>query len=130
MTFGADVIAGFPTETDAHFENSVKLVEECDLTWLHVFPYSAREGTPAAKMPAVAGSTIKARAKHLRGVGDAAVAKHLSKQIGQVHNILMEKPKMGRTEQFTEVRFASDRAEGRIVTARIRGAEGRVLIAD
>ncbi len=130
MTFGADIIAGFPTETDAHFANSVKLVEECDLTWLHVFPYSAREGTPAAKMPAVDGSMIKARAKRLRGVGDAAVAKHLSKQIGQVHNILMEKPKMGRTEQFTEVRFASDRAEGRIVTARIRGAEGRVLIAD
>lgn len=130
MTFGADIIAGFPTETDAHFANSVKLVEDCDLTWLHVFPYSAREGTPAARMPAVDGGTIKARAKQLRGVGEAAVAAHLSKQIGQVHSILMESSNMGRTEQFTEVHFASDQPEGHIIAARIMGAEGRALIAE
>lgn len=129
MTFGADIIAGFPTETDAHFENSVALVRECDLTWLHVFPYSAREGTPAAKMPAVDGPTVKARAKRLRGVGEAAVAKHLSKQIGQKHNILMEHAKMGRTEQFTEVVFDSEQCEGDIVSAHITGQAGRQLLA-
>lgn len=128
MTFGADIIAGFPTETDAHFENSVKLVEECDLTWLHVFPYSAREGTPAAKMPAVDGRLIKARAKRLRGVGEVAVARHLSKQIGQIHNILMEHAKMGRTEQFTEVVFDKPQVEGNIVQARIAGqSQGQLL---
>ncbi len=130
MTFGADIIAGFPTETDAHFENSVKLVGECDLTWLHVFPYSAREGTPAARMPAVDGATIKARARRLRGVGEAAVTAHLTRQIGKVHNILMERPNMGRTEQFTEVNFANAQTEGRIVTARIAAMEGRALIAE
>ncbi len=90
MTYGADIIAGFPTETDAMFENSLKLVEECDLTWLHVFPYSPRNGTPAAKMPAVNGKVIKARAAQLRNAGDAKVRAHLSKQIGMTHHILME----------------------------------------
>lgn len=129
ITFGADIIAGFPTETEAHFENSVKLVAECDLTWLHVFPYSAREGTPAAKMPAVAGPTIKTRAKRLRDVGENAVQVHLSKQIGQMHNILMESPRMGRTEQFTEVVFQTDQAEGHIVSTHITGQNGRHLLA-
>ncbi|GAB5447088.1 tRNA (N(6)-L-threonylcarbamoyladenosine(37)-C(2))-methylthiotransferase MtaB [Gymnodinialimonas sp.] len=129
ITFGADIIAGFPTETDAHFENSLKLVSECDLTWLHVFPYSAREGTPAAKMPAVDGPTIKARAKRLRAQGEKAVQAHLSKQIGQLHNILMENPKMGRTEQFTEVLFHVDQQEGRIVSKSIAGQNGRQLLA-
>src|SRR5210317_2021385 len=89
MTFGADIIAGFPTETDAHFENSLKLVTECDLTWLHVFPYSARTGTPAARMPAVEGATIKARAARLRAAGHAQVARHLRAQQGRTHEILM-----------------------------------------
>ncbi|WP_341863286.1 tRNA (N(6)-L-threonylcarbamoyladenosine(37)-C(2))-methylthiotransferase MtaB [Gymnodinialimonas sp. 57CJ19] len=129
ITFGADIIAGFPTETDAHFANSLKLVEECDLTWLHVFPYSPREGTPAARMPAVDGPTIKARAKRLRDAGEAAVTAHLNKQVGQVHRILMENPRMGRTEQFTEVRFASDQPEGQIVTAKIAGIDGNSLRA-
>ncbi|ABD53236.1 tRNA (N(6)-L-threonylcarbamoyladenosine(37)-C(2))-methylthiotransferase MtaB [Jannaschia sp. CCS1] len=128
ITFGADIIAGFPTETEAHFQNSVKLVEECDLTWLHVFPYSPREGTPAARMPAVDGPTIKARAKQLRAKGEAAVNAHLSKQIGQLHNILMESPKIGRTEQFTEVVFAEDQPEGEIVSAYITGQTDRQLL--
>ncbi|MBY6202918.1 tRNA (N(6)-L-threonylcarbamoyladenosine(37)-C(2))-methylthiotransferase MtaB [Maritalea mobilis] len=127
MTYGADIIAGFPTETEAHFENSLKLVEECGLTWLHVFPYSARQGTPAARMPQLDGATIKARAARLRQAGDAAVARHLSEQIGREHHILMENPRMGRTEQFTEVTFAVDQAEGQIVTARITGQDGRQL---
>ncbi|WP_377192081.1 tRNA (N(6)-L-threonylcarbamoyladenosine(37)-C(2))-methylthiotransferase MtaB [Ruegeria meonggei] len=122
MTFGADIIAGFPTETDAHFENSLKLVTDCNLTWLHVFPYSKREGTPAARIPQqVNGSIIKTRAARLRAAGHTQVAQHLSAQIGKSHHILMENPHMGRTEQFTEVTFATPQPEGQIVTATING---------
>ncbi|WP_371170933.1 tRNA (N(6)-L-threonylcarbamoyladenosine(37)-C(2))-methylthiotransferase MtaB [Aliiroseovarius sp. 2305UL8-7] len=118
MTFGADIIAGFPTETDAHFENNLKLVTDCDLTWLHVFPYSKREGTPAAKIPTqVNGTVIKERAARLRAAGDAQVAHHLTAQVGREHQILMENPTMGRTEQFAEVLFQSPQREGDIVTA-------------
>ena len=119
MIFGADIIAGFPTETEAHFENSVKLVDECDLTWLHVFPYSARQGTPAARMPAVDGRLIKERAAILRQKGDEKVQTHLRDQVGKVHAVLMENPNMGRTEQFTEVCFDASQQEGEIVTAQI-----------
>ncbi|WP_394198869.1 tRNA (N(6)-L-threonylcarbamoyladenosine(37)-C(2))-methylthiotransferase MtaB [Litoreibacter albidus] len=129
MTYGADIIAGFPTETDAMFENSLKLVEDCGLTWLHVFPYSARKGTPAAKMPAVNGTLIKARAARLRAAGEAQVQRHLAAQMGQSHNILMENPRMGRTEQFTETLFVTDQPVGQIVPARIIGAEGTQLRA-
>ncbi|MFT6674823.1 MAG: threonylcarbamoyladenosine tRNA methylthiotransferase MtaB [Sulfitobacter sp.] len=129
MTFGADIIAGFPTETDAMFENALRLVEECDLTWLHVFPYSARQGTPAARMPAVDGRAIKHRAARLRAAGDHRVALHLQAQLGQRHNILMESPRMGRTEQFTEVHFDADQPEGQIITARIRRLQDGQLFA-
>ncbi|MCZ4268088.1 tRNA (N(6)-L-threonylcarbamoyladenosine(37)-C(2))-methylthiotransferase MtaB [Rhodobacteraceae bacterium G21628-S1] len=130
MTFGADIIAGFPTETEAHFENSLKLVTECDLTWLHVFPYSKREGTPAAKIPSqVNGNVIKDRAARLRAKGDAQVAKHLSQQLGRQHNVLMENPNMGRTEQFTEVSFAIPQIEGALIQTRITGIQGTQLTA-
>ncbi len=129
ITFGADIIAGFPTETEAHFENSLRLVEECDLTWLHVFPYSPRPGTPAARMPQVNGPAIRERAARLRAAGAEQVARHLQGQIGQSHQILMENPRMGRTEQFTEVDFTSDQAEGQIVTATIRDQNGQRLVA-
>ncbi|MCA1285351.1 tRNA (N(6)-L-threonylcarbamoyladenosine(37)-C(2))-methylthiotransferase MtaB [Salipiger bermudensis] len=130
ITFGADIIAGFPTETEAHFENSLKLVEECSLTWLHVFPYSSRPGTPAAKIPSkVDGNTIKARAARLRAAGEAAVSRHLSAQQGVTHRILMENPTMGRTEQFTEVDLSTPQAEGAIVTATITGQHGQRLVA-
>ncbi len=130
MTFGADIIAGFPTETDAHFENSLKLVSDCDLTWLHVFPYSKREGTPAAKIPKqVNGNVIKERAARLRAAGDQQVARHLAAQVGRTHRILMENPHMGRTEQFTEVSFAAAQTEGSIVTAVITGVAGSQLTA-
>jgi len=119
MTFGADIIAGFPTETDAHFENSMRLVRDCDLTWLHVFPYSPRTGTPAARMPQVNGKTIKSRAAELRRIGQDQVTKHLSQQIGKTHHILMENPNMGRTEQFTEVHFETPQTTGAIVSADI-----------
>ncbi|MCG7520549.1 tRNA (N(6)-L-threonylcarbamoyladenosine(37)-C(2))-methylthiotransferase MtaB [Ruegeria sp. Ofav3-42] len=130
MTFGADIIAGFPTETDAHFENSLKLVTDCDLTWLHVFPYSKREGTPAARIPQqINGNVIKDRAARLRAAGKAQVAKHLTAQIGKTHHILMENPHMGRTEQFTEVTFATPQTEGQIVTATVSGKTQSQLTA-
>jgi threonylcarbamoyladenosine tRNA methylthiotransferase MtaB len=129
MTFGADIIAGFPTETEAMFQNSLKLVEDCALTWLHVFPYSPRQGPPAAKMPPVNGKDIKARAARLRTAGSDAVAKHLSAQMGKTHHILMENPRMGRTEQFTEVSFQTDQPESQIVTATITGMRDQQLIA-
>ncbi len=127
MVFGADIIAGFPTETEAAFENSLKLVAECGLTWLHVFPYSPRPGTPAARMPQVAGAAIKDRAARLRDIGAAAVAAHLATQQGKTHRILMENPRMGRTEQFTEVDFSTDQPEGAIITAQITGHAGARL---
>ncbi|WCE66964.1 tRNA (N(6)-L-threonylcarbamoyladenosine(37)-C(2))-methylthiotransferase MtaB [Sulfitobacter faviae] len=129
MTFGADIIAGFPTETEAMFENSLKLVEECDLTWLHVFPYSARPGTPAARMPAVNGAAIKERAARLRAAGERQVQRHLEAQVGRTHDVLMENPHMGRTAQFTEVSFASPQVEGEIVQAEITGISGNQLTA-
>jgi threonylcarbamoyladenosine tRNA methylthiotransferase MtaB len=129
MTFGADIIAGFPTETEAQFENSLKLVEDCHLTWLHVFPYSPRPGTPAARMPQVKGQAIKSRAARLRAAGEARVAAHLAQQIGRHHQVLMENPHMGRTEQFTEVTFTAPQPEGRVVNARITGSSGTQLTA-
>jgi threonylcarbamoyladenosine tRNA methylthiotransferase MtaB len=129
MTFGADIIAGFPTETEAAFENSLRLVEECHLTWLHVFPYSPRPGTPAAKMPQVEGRAIKDRAARLRAAGAARVAAHLAEQQGRHHAVLMENARMGRTEQFTEVVFDSDRPEGAIVPATVTGHTGTQLTA-
>ena len=129
MTFGADIIAGFPTETEAHFQNSLRLVEECSLTWLHVFPYSPRPGTPAARMPQVQGAAIKDRAARLRAAGDARVTSHLNLQTGLIHRVLMENPHMGRTEQFTEVTFDSPQPEGQIVNALITGVRGTQLLA-
>ena len=129
VTFGADIIAGFPTETEAAFENSLRLVEECDLTWLHVFPYSARQGTPAARMPQVPGGAVRERAARLRAAGDAAVVRHLSAQVGRTHRVLTESPRMGRTEHFAEVRFAADRPVGGIVETRIASRSDTVLLA-
>ncbi|KAF0676423.1 tRNA (N(6)-L-threonylcarbamoyladenosine(37)-C(2))-methylthiotransferase MtaB [Profundibacterium mesophilum] len=129
MTFGADIIAGFPTETEAHFADSLKLVAECGLTWLHVFPYSPRPGTPAARMPGVAGSVIKDRAARLRDAGAARVAAHLEAQRGKEHVILMESPLMGRTEQFAEVILDAPREEGTLNHVRVHGHEGGKLRA-
>ena len=128
MVFGADIIAGFPTETEAMFENSLKLVEDCGLTFLHVFPYSARKGTPAAKMPPVRGPVIKERAARLRALGEQALLAHLGGQVGRVHRVLMESARMGRTEGFAEVDFGSDQREGQIVEARISGFSGGRLV--
>jgi len=129
MVFGADIIAGFPTETEAMFENSLKLVEDCGLTFLHVFPFSPRNGTPAARMPQVRGPAIKDRAARLRAAGQARLARHLADQQGRRHLILTEGPRMGRTEQFTEVAFSTDQPEGTILTAAITGQNGTQLLA-
>lgn len=129
MVFGADIIVGFPTETEAMFENSLKLVNECDLTWLHVFPYSARPGTPAARMPQVRASEIKQRAACLRAAGTRQVRRHLMAQQGVSHLILLESPRIGRTEQFTEVTMSSDHVAGDIVSAKIIGMTNQRLIA-
>lgn len=129
IVFGADIIAGFPTETDAMFENSLKLVEDCGLTWLHVFPYSVREGTPAARMPQVAKPEIRDRAARLRAAGEARVERYLKREVGKRHNILMESPLMGRTEGFAEVRFAEKQPVGEIVQATITGATRTYLLA-
>lgn len=129
MTYGADIIAGFPTETDAMFANSLALIAECDLTWLHVFPYSPRPGTPAARMPQVNGKLIKQRAAALRAAGSNQVDQHLKAQAGKTHKILMENARMGRTEQFTEVLFATDQPESQIVQAQINGFAGQQLTA-
>jgi threonylcarbamoyladenosine tRNA methylthiotransferase MtaB len=129
ITFGADLIAGFPTETEEMFDGSLRLVEDCGLTWLHVFPYSPRKGTPAAKMPAVPGPAIRERAACLRAAGEAAAQRHLAAQIGRPHKVLMESPRMGRTEQFAEVTFHEDRPVGTIVDAVIRGVASGQLAA-
>ena len=129
MTFGADLIAGFPTETDAHHADNLSLIDACGLTWLHVFPYSPRPGTPAARMPAVPGDVVRARAADLRAAGDVAVARHLAAQVGRTHSVLMESPRMGRTAQFAEVAFDADQPVGGIVTARVTSAEGTRLRA-
>ena len=129
MVFGADIIAGFPTETEAMFENSVSLIKACGLTFLHVFPYSPRKGTPAARMPQVRGPEIRTRAARLRAAGAVALSAHLSGQVGRSLPVLMEGPRMGRTEGFAEVDFGTDQPEGRIVEAFILGVQGGRLVA-
>ncbi len=105
IAFGADLIAGFPTETDAMFENSLALVEECGLSYLHVFPFSPREGTPAARMPPVPRDVIKTRAGRLRAAGEAALSRHLQTHVGQRGAVLVERENFGRLADFTPVRL-------------------------
>ena len=122
IVFGADLIAGFPTETEAMFAQSLALVEDCGLTHLHVFPYSARAGTPAARMPPVPGDVVKARAKRLREAGAAALRGHLSAQVGNSLRVLMERGGIGRAEDFTQVRVPGV-AAGEIVDVRVTGVQ-------
>ncbi|WP_430436011.1 tRNA (N(6)-L-threonylcarbamoyladenosine(37)-C(2))-methylthiotransferase MtaB [Oceanibaculum nanhaiense] len=127
MVFGADLIAGFPTETDEMFENTLRSVEECDLTYLHVFPYSERPGTPAARMPQLPVEVRKERAARLRAAGEARQASFLASRIGTEAEVLMEKPGMGRTEHFAPVLLDTDVAPGTILRARITGAGAEQL---
>ncbi|CAN1490569.1 MiaB 2-methylthioadenine synthetase [Paracoccaceae bacterium] len=129
MIFGADIIAGFPTETEAMFQRSLDLVADCGLTFLHVFPFSPRKGTPAARMPQVRGPEIKDRAARLRAAGNAALGRHLQDQCGKTHRVLTEGPRLGRTEQFTEVAFDVDQPEGTILDVAFKGQDGARLLA-
>ena len=129
VVFGADVIAGFPTETEAMFARSLDLVEECGLTHLHVFPFSPRPGTPAARMPQVARAVVKERARRLRERGAAALARHLAGEVGTRRRVLAETGGVGRTEQFTPVRLAAPAAPGTMLDVAIAGHDGRQLLA-
>jgi threonylcarbamoyladenosine tRNA methylthiotransferase MtaB len=130
VVLGADIIAGFPTETEAMFEKSLRLVEECGLTWLHVFPFSARHGTPAARMPQVPAEAIRERAARLRAAGAARVAAHLASMQGRSAQLLMERPDLGRTEGFAQTRVAGRHPPGAILAARIVGQEPGLLLAE
>ncbi|WP_035694092.1 tRNA (N(6)-L-threonylcarbamoyladenosine(37)-C(2))-methylthiotransferase MtaB [Azospirillum halopraeferens] len=127
MVFGADLIAGFPTEDEAMFTNTLRLVEDCGLTWLHVFPYSPRPGTPAARMPNDNAPFRKERAARLRAAGAAAVRRHLAAAVGRTATVLVEKDTLGRTEHFTEIRLDRAFAPGTLVPTRITGIDGERL---
>ena len=127
LALGADLIAGFPTETEAEAAQSLALVEECDIAFLHVFPFSARPGTPAARMPPVPGERVRARAAALREAGAAALARHLDGHLGRRRAVLAERGGRGRTEDFSAVRLDEGIAPGRIVTLAIAGHDGREL---
>jgi threonylcarbamoyladenosine tRNA methylthiotransferase MtaB len=129
VAFGADIIAGFPTETDAVFARSLDLVDACGLTQLHVFPFSARPGTPAARMPRVARDVVKERARRLREKGEAALRAHLDAQVGARRLVLTERGGVGHTEQFTAVRLATPVAPGAILDLTMMGHDGRQLLA-
>jgi threonylcarbamoyladenosine tRNA methylthiotransferase MtaB len=129
MVFGADIIAGFPTETEDMFRRSLDLVEACGLTHLHVCPFSPRPGTPAALMPQVAREVVKERARRLREAGAAALARHLAGEVGATRRVLTEGPTIGRTEAFTVVRFAKPVPRSAVLDAVIAGHDGRDLLA-
>ena len=126
IALGADIIAGFPTESEEMFARSQDLVEECDLTFLHVFPYSPRPGTPAARMPQVAGNAIKERAKRLREAGEAALRKRLAAEIGSTRQVLIESGTQGRTEHFLPVAISGE-TPGAVMTLAITGHDGARL---
>ncbi|WP_029031870.1 tRNA (N(6)-L-threonylcarbamoyladenosine(37)-C(2))-methylthiotransferase MtaB [Salinarimonas rosea] len=130
IALGADLIAGFPTETEAMFARSLDLVAECGLAHLHVFPYSPRPGTPAARMPQVPAEVARERARRLRQAGEAALARHLASHVGARRRVLAERGGTGRTEDFSLVRFAGAAPEpGALVEATIAATDGRALVA-
>ena len=129
VAFGGDIIAGFPTETEAMFNRSLDLVDECGLTQLHVFPFSPRPGTPAARMPQVAGDIIKNRARCLREKGEAALRRHLDGEVGARRRVLTERGGIGRTPQFTPVRLHTPAEPGLMLDIAVTGHDGRQLLA-
>ncbi|WP_439573958.1 tRNA (N(6)-L-threonylcarbamoyladenosine(37)-C(2))-methylthiotransferase MtaB [Phreatobacter sp.] len=129
IVFGADIIAGFPTETEDMFARSLAIVEDCGLTHLHVFPFSPRPGTPAARMPQVPREVVKERARRLRAKGEAALAAHLNAMVGRSFRVLTETDAMGRTEHFTPVRLRAPAQPGVIVDIRVAGHDGREAMA-
>jgi threonylcarbamoyladenosine tRNA methylthiotransferase MtaB len=129
MVFGADIIAGFPTETDAMFENTLRIIGEADLTYLHVFPYSPREGTPAARMPQVSKVVARERAALLRAEGERQFMKLCLSRIGKVENVLVERNGLGRTEQFVPV-IVSDAQPGELLAVQITGSAADGLVGE
>jgi threonylcarbamoyladenosine tRNA methylthiotransferase MtaB len=128
IAFGADIIAGFPTETEEMFARSQDLIDECALTFLHVFPYSPRPGTPAARMPQVPTSIVKDRAKRLRAAGDAALKRRCDAEIGATRRVLIESTSQGRTEHFLPVAISGE-TPGTVKTLVIKGSDGARLVA-
>ena len=129
VAFGADLIAGFPTETDEMFENTLALVEEAGLAYCHVFPFSPRPQTPAARMPQLSGVVVKARAERLRGAASAALSRHLDGQVGRTVTALVERPGLARADDFTEIAFEGEAAAGTLVSMTIRAHDGRRALA-
>ena len=129
IALGADIIAGFPTETEEMFVRSVDLVEACGLTFLHVFPYSPRPGTPAARMPQVAGNQIRERARRLRATGETALRRRLASEVGHTRQVLIESATQGRTEHFIPVAIGGD-TPGAVRTFAITGHDGARLTSD
>ena len=129
VVFGGDIIAGFPTETEDMFARSLDLVDECGLTQLHVFPFSPRPGTPAARMAQVARDVVKDRARRLREKGEAALRARLDHEIGARRRVLAESGNVARTEQFLPVRLTGSCAPGEIFDVAIKGHDGRQLQA-
>jgi threonylcarbamoyladenosine tRNA methylthiotransferase MtaB len=127
--FGADLIAGFPTETEDMFQNSLALVAECELTHLHVFPFSPRPGTPAARMPQLSRTVVKDRARRLREAGAVTLTRHLDGEIGTTRRVLIESRDTGRTEHFTPVKLAAPAEAGAIVELKMTAHDGRQLLA-
>ncbi len=129
VVFGADIIAGFPTETEDMFARTLDLVDQCGLTYLHVFPFSPRPGTPAERMPQVKREIVKERARRLREKADGVLRAYLAKEVGARRRVLMESASTGRTEHFTAVRTDAPVRPGEIRVLTITGHDGRVLIA-
>jgi threonylcarbamoyladenosine tRNA methylthiotransferase MtaB len=129
IVFGADLIAGFPTESEDMFRRSLELVEECGLTYLHVFPFSPRPGTPAARMPQVNGAIVRERARRLRETGALALQRHLEREIGARRRVLVESDCTARTEHFTAVKLRAPSPPGTIVECTVAGHDGRQLLA-
>jgi len=129
MEFGADIIAGFPTETDEMFANSLKIVEDCDISFLHVFPYSEREGTPAARIPnQVAVPVRKERAAQLRALGEKQMDRFMQRHVGQKRQVVVEKNNIGRTEHFAEVALEGTHETGSLLNVHIRDIDGHKLL--
>lgn len=129
IVFGADLIAGFPTEDEAMFSRTLDLIGECGLSYVHGFPFSPRPGTPAARMPQVAGGAIKERAARLREAAEAAHARHLAARIGRPLSVLTERGDTGRAEDFTLVRFGRSVAPGQILPVTAHAQSGKSLLA-
>ncbi|WP_312161307.1 tRNA (N(6)-L-threonylcarbamoyladenosine(37)-C(2))-methylthiotransferase MtaB [Phenylobacterium sp.] len=129
VAFGADLIAGFPTETEEMFENTLALVEQAQLSFLHVFPFSPRPGTPAARMPQLQRPVIKERAARLRAAGEAALTRHLERQVGRTLAGLVERPGVARAEDFTEIAFEGEAPVGSVAALRVHGHDGMRALA-